>query len=135
MSSSACFSQSQPSKVDPRWRLLDPGHAVIPISDLIHMAAVRLTIDEKKEQYRMDALGRSKEILALRGVLDKKDRQIGNLEGQNEQLRDENEYLQMDLAECDMKSAKLRPWATMGRIAVYGGIAVAAYFGYKELDR
>lgn len=99
------------------------------------MAAIRLTIDEKKEQYKQDAVGRGKEILALRGAMAKKDAQIGNLEGQNEQLRDENEYLQADLGECNMKSAKLRPWATIGRIAVYGGIAVGVFFGYQELAK
>jgi len=52
---------------------------------------------------------------------------------QNQFLVEENAYLKVDKNELANKVARLRPWATMMKIEVYGTIAVIAILGANEV--
>ena len=52
---------------------------------------------------------------------------------QNQFLVEENAYLKVDKNELANKVARLRPWATLMKIEVYGTIAVIAILGANEI--
>lgn len=128
---SSCAAQK--SSVDPRWRLIDRDNAIVPIRDLIEMAAIRLTVDEKREEQRSIAISRAKEIDQLRKGLSSLQAENKNLSGQNEMLQDELAFSEEAMKGCSTKAARLKPWATIGRITVYGGVAALGYFWYQQV--
>lgn len=64
------------------------------------------------------------------GVCEKKS--AGYLK-QNQFLIEENTYLKVDKNELANKVARLKPWATMMKIEVYGTLAVVAILGANEI--
>lgn len=50
----------------------------------------------------------------------------------NQFLVEENAYMKNDLDIATAKIARLRPWATIGRIGIYGGIAVGVFVLINE---
>ena len=52
---------------------------------------------------------------------------------QNQMLVEENAYLKVDKNELANKVARLKPWATMMKIEVYGTLVVVAVLGANEV--
>lgn len=129
---SYCAAQAN-RVVDSRWRLYDPTHAIVPVKDLIQIAAIRLTVEEKREEARDLAISRAKEIAQLRSGLSSLQAENKNLTGQNEMLQDELAYVEEDRDKALKKVSGLKPWAVVGKITVFGGVAALGYLWYQEV--
>ncbi|TXH54436.1 MAG: hypothetical protein E6Q97_10965 [Desulfurellales bacterium] len=108
------FSWSQAS--DPRWQLIDKDRAIVPIKDLITIAAHRIYLEDKAKSFKDEAILRGKETYALRQELAKKDTIIAFHVEDKERLRGELSQMDDLLDDCEERSGKLRPWATVGKV-------------------
>lgn len=114
-SSAFCSLAQQSSSVDPRWRLIG-DNALVPVRDLINIAASRLYLEDRAKSYKEEAIMRAKETLALREAVKNKDKEVGIANGQVERCRGELSTMDDMLEKCEGQNDKLRPWATVGRV-------------------
>lgn len=128
-------SQTYRSRVDPRFTLnvsLKDTTVTQPYSTFLASAAKRLVADtlisEKKEN-----------IHRLNSMLDAKVREVVDLRKGIEALEKDNHSLQLKLQEgqeglmeCARKRERLKTFATIGKVTVYGGLAVAALLIYTK---
>lgn len=114
-SSAFCSLAQQSSSVDPRWRLVG-DNALVPVKDLINIAASRLYLEDRAKSYKSEAIERGKENLALREVIAKKDDDLGIVNGQLDRCRGELSTMDDMLEKCEDRNDRLRPWAGVGKI-------------------
>ena len=103
------------SRVDARWKLIGEN-AIVPVRDLVTIAAHRLYLQERAGSFKAEAVERGKESLALRQAITKKDGEIKVLNDQIVRLRGELSIMDERLASCERREDKLRPWATVGKV-------------------
>ena len=105
----------QLSKVDARWKLIGEN-AIVPVRDLVTIAAHRLYLQDRAGSFKAEAVERGKESLALRQAITKKDGEIKILNEQLALAKGELAMMDEKLASCKSREDKLRPWATVGKI-------------------
>lgn len=124
---------SQPPRtdvLDERWKLTpDRKHAIVPLSSLIKGGAKMLTLEERKNQYKADAISRAKQIDALGKAFDARGEELENTKGQNVQLLHELGVVNARANTAERKVKKRRKWTfiAIGGILYAGG---EAYFNH-----
>jgi hypothetical protein len=116
IASSSCFLLGQQSSsADVRWRLIG-DNAIIPVRDLITIAAHRVYLEDRAVSFKVEAIERGKEGLALRQVIGKKNDEVRLLNEQLTLLRGQVSIMDEMVASCGERESKLRPWATIGKV-------------------
>ncbi len=114
-SSSCSLLGQQSSSVDVRWRLIG-DNALVPVRDLITIAAHRLYLEDRAGSFKEEAIERGKESFALRQIIDKKNDEVKLLDEQLTRLRGELSMMDDMLVACEERESKLRPWSTIGKV-------------------
>lgn len=93
-------------------------NVLVPLEDLIDVAAIHLTVLDKRDVAIQIANQRSAQITELISVIELKDKKITNFMQAVTDLREENSLLHRDLSGANVRIAGLKPWATLGKVTV-----------------
>lgn len=89
---------------------------MVPVSQLITIAAHRLFLETVRDEYKDEAYARAKEAENQRKATEEAVKKNVITEGQLDRARGEIADYEIRLTDCDEDKAKLRTWATVGQV-------------------
>lgn len=105
----------------------------LPVDTLNHWYSTKRTTEKVLTKKSVLYEARNAEVFSLRKAVKEKDVQIIDLSIANDKCEDRVIDLGISLAKSDAKVAKLRPWATIGKLTVGVTITAGAILLYNEL--
>lgn len=92
------------------------------------MAAIRRLYRHQRESYKMQSVACSEQVVALDGLIKSYERENDILQKKFKMAEELTETLYADNDALTKKVNKLKPWATVGKVATFSiGLGVAGF--------
>lgn len=129
----AC-AQTHQSSIDPRWSLNARDSTVHgPYADFRLMYAKRVTADDQVRRAGRSISLLDSRVQTLEQQLAVSDEKAAGYKRGEQDANERAQLYQEQLIACGEKKASLRAFATVGKVTVYGGVAIAALYGANQL--